>query len=375
MLLSLPSVQKPECRRRAEVSPRLGEFKIGQLTSFLGDSCPPDQKSLSCSDSSFSAAVLQGYWSLRRQSRKRLKRFYVSKAFEVLSEGTEITASEQTLERLYKERDALRTERENLNSEARKWAEKRDRFHEEIRRNMLEAKSLKAKRDELNAEIQYLKALRDEQQKTRREKLERMKQLKQKIRELRAEKSERTFRFLENDLQKVEWKIQTETLTLDEERKLVERAKFLETQLKAYREIERIKKEIESLKQETAELKTEILEKHRRIQELAQESQRFHEKMITKLEKTKELKSEADKMHGEYVKHKEKAKATHLKYVEVQKQIKTLHTAMQKKEEEEKARQQAILRKKTEEEALDKLKRGKKLSFEEFKILAEQGKI
>jgi len=29
MLLSLPSAQKPDRRRRAEVGPRLGEFKIG----------------------------------------------------------------------------------------------------------------------------------------------------------------------------------------------------------------------------------------------------------------------------------------------------------------------------------------------------------
>jgi uncharacterized coiled-coil DUF342 family protein len=61
--------------------------------------------------------------------------------------------------------------------------------------------------------------------------------------------------------------------------------------------------------------------------------------------------------------------------VEKLEQVKALCAAIRQKEEEEKSRHQANLKKQVEDEALEKLKQGKKLSFDEFKILAEQGKI
>jgi len=44
-------------------------------------------------------------------------------------------------------------------------------------------------------------------------------------------------------------------------------------------------------------------------------------------------------------------------------------------EEKEQRQKQEDLQKQTEEKALEKLKRGEKLTFDEFKILIEKGRI
>jgi len=282
---------------------------------------------------------------------------------------------ERRIEELNRELDTVRTERDRLNKEAIRWAEKRNLLHEDIKRLRSEARSLKEKRDELNRRVKHLKTLREEARKKRGEKISHLKELRQKTRDLTAKRPKRSAQSLENEIEKIEWKIQTDSLSLDEERKLIERVKSLETQLEAYREIKNVKNKILTLQEEVETLKKEISSRNEEISEVAKQSQRFHEKMIEKLEKIKELQAEADAMHKRYVENKEKAKAFHSKYVETLGQIKGLREIIRKREEAEKAKQIASLRKKLEKEALDKLRRGEKLTFEEFKLLAEQGKI
>ena len=274
-----------------------------------------------------------------------------------------------------RELDASKVERDRLNEEAQTWAEKRDHLHEEIRKIRLEANSYRDKRDELNTEIQFLKTLREERWKKRAEVIEQLKNERQKIKVASATKTTRSSQSIEDEIAKVDWKIQTESLSLEEEKKLVNRVKVLEVQLKTHKQIERAKNEISNFGTEAQTLKDEIQNGNSKIQELAQQSQKFHEKMIVNLEKIKTLRTEANETHNKYVEIREKAKICHLKCVDLLGQIKALQTTIRKKEEEEKTKQQADLKKKVENEAIDKLKRGKKLSFEEFKILAEQGKI
>ncbi|MDH5636311.1 MAG: hypothetical protein OEY47_06580, partial [Candidatus Bathyarchaeota archaeon] len=55
--------------------------------------------------------------------------------------------------------------------------------------------------------------------------------------------------------------------------------------------------------------------------------------------------------------------------------IKTFEKELQEAEEKKQAKRQRELCKELEERALEKLKRGEKLTWEEFKILAEKRKI
>jgi uncharacterized coiled-coil DUF342 family protein len=276
---------------------------------------------------------------------------------------------------LNQELEKLKSERDVLNQEAQRWAGKRDQLHEEIRKVRQEAQSFREKRDELNKEVQLLKAINDERRKQRQDKIEQLKEDRLKVREKLADKPSRSFRSLKDELDKIEWKIQTEPLSIEEERRLVSRVKSLETQLEVYRRVEAIRTRINKTEEEMNALRHDLLVDREKIQELAQKSQFFHEKMIVQLEKAKELKTKADKMHAKYMEYKEKAGAHHANCLDVLAQIKAFRAEIRKKEEAERIEQEANLRSQLEKRALEKLRNGKKLTFEEFQILAEQGKI
>ena len=286
-----------------------------------------------------------------------------------------IVTSERTIEQLNSELDALKAERNRLNDEAKTWADKRDKLHEEIQKMRLEVKGFRGKRDELNAEIQFIKTMKEERREKRTDAIEQLKGQRLKIKTMSTMKETRSSKSLEDKIAEIDWMIQTESHSLEEEKKLVDQVKALEIQLQAHKKIEQFKGKIYGLSAEAQTLKEEIKTDSDKILELAERSQKFHEKMIAGLEKTKTLRMEADENHCKYVESREKAKACHSKFVEKLEQVKALFAAIRQKEEEEKSRHQANLKKQVEDEALEKLKQGKKLSFDEFKILAEQGKI
>ena len=268
-----------------------------------------------------------------------------------------------------------RHERERLNDKAIQWATKRDRLHEEIKKLRSEARGLKEKRDTLNNDVQSLKTLREDARKAYREKLEQLQGLRQKAQVVMAKKPPRSAAGLESEIAAIDWKIQTNPLPLDEEKRLVEQVKTLECQLAAYRSIEGLRINIAKLRDEAKALRDENKSHGERISETAEQSQKFHQQMTEELEKSWKLKAEADEMHEEYVKNKEQAHAAHLKYLEILSQIEPLEKASREREEKEKSEIQESLRNKLEKEALEKLRSGKKMSFEEFKVLAERDKI
>jgi len=276
---------------------------------------------------------------------------------------------------LSRELGTLKAERDRLLAEAHRQAQERNRIHGEMRKLRLEVDTLKEKRDALNRQVRHLKALREEGWRDCRAKIEELKRLRREIKEAVLRKPNRTRESLESDIEKIEWRIQTESPSLKEERELVEQVKDLENELEIYRDIERTEDKIATLENDVEELKDQISVLRIKISEVAGQSQRFHEKMIGHLQKVKELKAKADEKHGEYIDCREKAKVFHSKYLATLDQMNAIREQVRKEEEKEKARKQSILQERMEKTASDKLKRGERLTFEEFKILAEMGKI
>ncbi|RLI02359.1 hypothetical protein DRO38_04000, partial [Candidatus Bathyarchaeota archaeon] len=162
---------------------------------------------------------------------------------------------------------------------------------------------------------------------------------------------------------------------LDAERKLIDQIKILEAQLEVYRRIGSINNKIAELRKEADKLKAEALNYRSRILEIAAESQEFHVKMLKRIEEAKELKAKADEMHQRYAENKEKVKAINLEIKETLGEIRSIRELLKSEEEKERRRRESDLQRQTEEKALEKLKRGEKLTFDEFKILLEKGKI
>lgn len=269
----------------------------------------------------------------------------------------------------------LRAERSRLNKEGRELAQERNGLHREAAKLRSEAQSLREKRDDLNSDIQRLKISREEARKDYFIKIDELRELRKKIKEVMAKKPRRSARSLEDEIKAIEWKIQTESPSLSEEKKLVDVVKVLEGQLEVYRERMRIVDKIDVLENEAKRLNDKTSAYRERILELARQSQEFHERMVEKLQRIGELRVRANGIHKEYIDHREKARAVHSKCLEIMGQIKGIRDEIRRKEEGERAELQACLKEKLSKEALAKLRRGERLTFDEFKILAEQKKI
>jgi uncharacterized coiled-coil DUF342 family protein len=259
--------------------------------------------------------------------------------------------------------------------EAKKWADKRNTLNNEVKSLRTEASSIREKRDALNEQVKQLKKLRDEVGTRRNEKRDRISELREKLGGLTENRSARDLRAIEREIEDIDWKIQTTSLPVIEEAMLVNRVRELETQLSTQKKIKKIYEELRELQANDRNFGAEAKALHEKLSELAEQSQKCHEQMLEKLDKARTLQAEADDFHKKYVKTKTQAQELHQKCIELLQQIRTIEREQKETADKRQAERQSELQKELEERALEKLKRGEKLMWEEFKILAEKGMV
>jgi uncharacterized coiled-coil DUF342 family protein len=94
--------------------------------------------------------------------------------------------------------------------------------------------------------------------------------------------------------------------------------------------------------------------------------------MLEKIEQSRKLKVDADNMHKQFVEVKERTKPLQKEIAVTANQLRQLKGEIQQEEQKERQRGQEALRETLEKQAREKLKRGEKLSWEEFQLLAEK---
>jgi uncharacterized coiled-coil DUF342 family protein len=266
---------------------------------------------------------------------------------------------------------ALKEQINTVRAETNTHIEKRDKLNEQFKKLRREIYELKNERDNLNAEVKILKQQRDEARTGIKTIIEEVKTHKQKITELKKKTPKTSHRELQKQLESIEWKIQTTPLAMQEEKRLVENVKRLETQLKVYRKIDKYIKRIVELRKELETLETTADTAHRELTETAKKSQETHTKMVAKISESEKIKSEADNVHATYVQAKEQSKPLHEEFKKLTEQKKKLQDALRKEDEKQKKKAEKVLKEKLESQARTKLRRGEKLSFDEFKLLAD----
>lgn len=274
------------------------------------------------------------------------------------------------IRKLSQELKSLREKRDAFNKETEQWAEKRDTINKQIKDLRLEATNIRERRDTANEKVKDLKIQRDQKVALIREVIEETKQLKKKIRLLAKKKPIQAANAIRKEKEQIEWKIQTTSLTLQEEKPLVKKANQLEVQLNIYEKINDARKELTESQNKIKIMDEEARSSHTQLSELAQLSQELHSKMIKTIKKAKTLQTEADNYHQIFLQNKQKSHKIHIEYTEVQKEVKTLKKELAETEEKEKMLQQEETRKRLKAKVLKKLKQGKKLTLEEFKLLA-----
>ena len=278
----------------------------------------------------------------------------------------------QSVEEQQKRLISLKDEKERFAAEAEEATKKRDKLNEKFQTTRAEISELKTKRDELNQKVRVLKEKRAETKAKISEKVEQLKKLRQEVKTLEKKTPKRSQQDLQKEFADTEWKIQTSSLNLQEEKELVERVRQAEVQLNIYRKLEESDKKELELKTEIRALDVEGKTCHGRLTQIAQSSQETHEKMLHKIEESKKIKAEADSYHQEFIRALEKTKAIRQEINAIAGQVRQIKAEMHEKEVNEKKLNEDSLRSKLEQQAAEKLKRGEKLTWEEFQLLSEK---
>jgi uncharacterized coiled-coil DUF342 family protein len=95
--------------------------------------------------------------------------------------------------------------------------------------------------------------------------------------------------------------------------------------------------------------------------------------MLEKIDGSKALKAEADEMHRRFLQAKETMQPIWTEMKTTMNQIKLLKGKLREETEKERKESENVLRETLESRAKEKLKRGEKLTWEEFQLLAEKG--
>jgi uncharacterized coiled-coil DUF342 family protein len=221
--------------------------------------------------------------------------------------------------------------------------------------------------------VKELKQQRNETATKIHEKIDETRKLNEDNKDLAKKRPSTNHQALQEEIDSIEWKIQTTSMTLQEDKEHVEKVKQLETQLKVHKKLERVSQQVFKLRTEAKSLKTQSEQYHKELTENAQKSQDLHKKMFEKIEESKKSRAEADALHKQFVEAREKTRPIQDDIVKISNQTRQLKGELQEEEQKERKESESAIRETLEKRAIEKMKRGEKLSWEEFQILAEKG--
>lgn len=292
---------------------------------------------------------------------------------QVKVDPEEIKRIKQEIEALEKEKKEIQAKLDEIQTELNAWIQKRDEKNREVQALRQKAREFKEKRDEVNKHIQELKKNKDEIN-------AQLDLLYQEILEYRTKRDEyKQLRRLnmpkdqiEKKIEKLEWELQTKPASPERERQIVDQIQVLATELEILQQADRYhnkfveaRKKIENLKKARRAINLEI-------KQLANQSQQFHEQMIENFDKAKEVKKEADEYHQKVVELREKVREARNELREIEGKIREFDNKHKeliayKMVARMRARKDSNFEKAVA--ALEKFKRGEKLTMDELLLL------
>ncbi len=266
---------------------------------------------------------------------------------------------------------SLRIQITKSEQEAKHWKQKRDAAHEQTRNLRSQIELDRENRDSLNSQVSALKIQRNETRDQIREKIERIQSLRQQLAMLQENAPRIDVENLRREIKVLEWKIQTSSLTLEEEAPLINKVGELELQLETQNKIDMARVEIAELQEEIDEANQEASILHEKISDLAEQSQGFHKKMTESLQQLNNLRDEANSYHQEFIQRINDLEIARKDRAKAKTQLRTLNSELRSRETAERNAKESTTKEAVKKEAQKKLKKGEKLTFEEFKLVLD----
>ena len=275
---------------------------------------------------------------------------------------------EVDLEALSQQIDALATQRSNLINDYKRLDQRR----REIRRGIRDyTEKINVDRKALDEYYEKLSRFKS----SRRDILSKIRDMKTKSSEV--EKALKQFEkglpregdALNERLKKVEWKLQTERLTRDEEKQLVGMVKELETKLKVWKKAHSTKQELSGVLEQIRLLKKQLDDMNVFKTTNDPEVKTRHERVATMMNSRHQLFQEIESINNELVAIDANiAKATQdLDGLRAQRRM--LVDGKRTRDHESSRAKTRELVERAKDDAMKKLERGGKLSFDELRLV------
>lgn len=268
------------------------------------------------------------------------------------------------------ELEVLRRDRDKM----REYKTIRDEHNKEVKGLIESVKAEREERDRINKDISEAKDKRSAVH-------AQLKSIYDEVRELRANlvgSPSTDQRRMMRRVEELEWRQQTEQLSMDEERSIVEEIARIEAKLVEIGQEKEKQDKISELRRLARRLKEEATDAHNKVMELSEQSQIHHQEVVRIRPQLEEYKKSADTAHKNFVEWLKKVKDGEAKLKELRTQIEDIQGKLRKQvsdkrdveRQEARDTQRAQEREKVET-AVEKMQSGKRLTFDEF-ILAQR---
>ncbi|RLI26430.1 MAG: hypothetical protein DRO52_02490 [Candidatus Hecatellales archaeon] len=266
----------------------------------------------------------------------------------------------------------LREQRNRFNQEAKTWLRRGEALVDQAGQLKRELRSLKDEAAKLRARIRELKGKLEDVRRQLAEKRRVRDELKGRLRELKNRISISKGR-AEKLFEELEWQIQTNPLSPEEERKLIERIKTLEGQLSIHGKIGSVVEELNSNFQDLQALKDQADEIRSQLDEVYSQLREKLSSIEEKSRRLEEAERGAREAYQKFTNAKVQADRLHSRIIEALNRQRSLKGSLR---EFRRSRELEAIEKLVEElkEAYKQGKK-KKLTLEEFKLLMSRGLI
>jgi uncharacterized coiled-coil DUF342 family protein len=270
---------------------------------------------------------------------------------------------------------SLREKRDELNNEAKQLMKERDALNAQVAERLKQAREHREKRDEYNQKVAEFKAKRDEIYSQLKSKVEEREDTEEEAEEIKN-KTSAPAHVLKRKIRELDWSLQTQVLDLKHEREIIEQITTLEGELK-------VSEDAAAKRKESAETRTEIEDfrllmnaHHNSVLEFARLSQEENQRMIEAYAEVDALRKEADEAHRRYLATRKEADETHRQFIDAKQENSRLRKELSEVRVRRRVEKIQELEERLEEKAssaLEKFKRGERLTMEEFSLLMKRG--
>ncbi|MDP6547511.1 MAG: hypothetical protein QF917_00945 [Candidatus Woesearchaeota archaeon] len=274
-----------------------------------------------------------------------------------------------SFDKLRNEINSLRRELNTIDREKESWLEKKKELFDEIEEKISSVKENRVKRDGLTKKVKELKGERSKLSQKTKENISEFKNLSDEKKSLMKKYRINNPNELKREIDKIEVKLETEAMPFENEKKLSKQLKALKKSLSEASVILDASNKIKKLNQEINSYKKDTDKTHNEVQALATKSQELHLSIITRLKGIDESRIKEKEAFKNFSKLKKSFNDINYKLKEKLGEMGKIRKKINKfkLEEEEKIKlRESMAIKSKEHEIEEKIKKGKKITTEDF---------